>query len=87
MDVCAVETEVTVAMNPALVAPEGTFNDAGTLTALLSLARLTAKPPLPAAALSATVQLSLAEPVIEVWLHDNEFSAGVLDPDGSPAFP
>ncbi|MFZ0745994.1 MAG: hypothetical protein WAM85_16405 [Terracidiphilus sp.] len=51
-------------MNPTLVALAGTVTEAGTATAALLLARLTLTPPLPAAALSATVQESLPAPVI-----------------------
>src|SRR3984885_10030942 len=53
---CAVVTEDTVAVNPALVALAGTTTVAGTVTAALLLARATLKPPLPAGPLSVTVQ-------------------------------
>jgi hypothetical protein len=65
---CAVVTEDTVAVNPALVALAGTTTVAGTVTAALLLVSPTLKPPLPAAALSVTVQLSLPEPVIDALL-------------------
>ena len=59
-------TDATVAVNPALVAPAGTVTEPGTVTALLLLDKLTASPPVPAAAESVTVQASLADPVIEL---------------------
>ena len=65
---CAVVTEVTVAVNPALVALAGTTTVAGTVTAVLLLLNPTLTPPLPAAELSVTVQLSLPEPVIDALL-------------------
>jgi hypothetical protein len=46
----------------------GTTTVAGTVTAALLLVSPTLKPPLPAAALSVTVQLSLPEPVIDALL-------------------
>ena len=65
MAVWAVVTAETVAVNPAVVEPAGTVIDAGTVTALLLLDRLTASPPVLAAADSVTVQASLPEPVKE----------------------
>ena len=62
--VCAVLTVETVAVKLALVAPAATVTLAGTVTAELLLARLTANPPLAAAAFSVTVQLSVPAPVI-----------------------
>jgi hypothetical protein len=53
-----------VAVKLALLASAGTVTVAGTATALLLLVRLTAKPPLAAAAFSVTVQLSVPAPVI-----------------------
>lgn len=64
--VCAVLTAETVAVNPALVAPEGAVTDAGTVTALLLLDRVTTSPPLPAPAVKLTVQASLPAPVKEL---------------------
>lgn len=55
----------TVAVNTALAAPAGTVTEAGTVTALLLLARFTAKPPGAAAVFSVTVQASVPAPVIE----------------------
>jgi hypothetical protein len=61
--VCAVLTEETVAVKAAVVEPAATVTEAGTVTALLLLARLTAKPPVGAAAFRVTVQLSVPDPV------------------------
>jgi hypothetical protein len=46
------------------------------VTALLSLAKFTAKPPLAAAALTATVQLSLPAPVTAPWSQLKELNSG-----------
>ena len=71
---CAVVTDVTVAVNPALVALAGTTTVAGTVTAVLLLVRPTLTPPLPAAELSVTVQLSLPAPVSEALLQVKELN-------------
>ena len=71
---CAVVTEVTVAVNPALVALAGTTTVAGTVTAALLLLSPTLTPPLPAAELSVTVQLSLPAPVSDALLQDTELN-------------
>jgi hypothetical protein len=60
--ISAMLTEDAVAVNPALAAPAGTMTADGTVTALLLLARLTARPPLPAAAFRVTVQESAPDP-------------------------
>ncbi len=70
--VCVVLTAETVAEKPAVVAPAATVTAAGTVTAELLLARLTLKPPLGAAALSATVQESVPAPVIDPLAQLNE---------------
>jgi hypothetical protein len=62
---CAELTDETLAVKPALEAAAGTVTEAGTVTALLLLAKPTAKPPVVAAAFSVTVQLSVPVPVIE----------------------
>ena len=94
---CAVVTEDTVAVNPALVALAGTTTVAGTATAALLLARLTLKPALPAATARVTVQLSLPDPVIDALLQESapnaaeeagvfvaaELSAAVPQPDSA----
>ena len=83
---CAVVTDDTVAVNPALVAFAGTTSVAGTVTAALLLARLTLKPPLPAAAVSVTVQLSLPDPVIDALLQESALNAaGTARPRGRRA--
>lgn len=64
--VCAEVTEATVAVKTALVAMLETVIVAGTVTAALLLARVTTSPPLGAAALNVTVQLSVLLPVIDV---------------------
>ena len=78
---CADVTDDTVAVNPALVAFAGTINVAGTVTAALLLARLTVRPPLPAAAVNVTVQLSLPDSVIDALLQENALNvAGTAVP-------
>jgi hypothetical protein len=78
--VAAVLTAVTVAVKPALVAPAATVTDAGTVTLELLLPRLTAKPPVAAAAFSVTVQLSVPAPVIEPLAQVNPVSTGTPVP-------
>ena len=63
--VVAVLTEDTVAEKLALEAPAATVTEAGIVTAELLLARPTANPPVAAAALSDTLQLSVPAPVID----------------------
>jgi hypothetical protein len=63
--VWAVVTDDTVAVNGAQVAFSGIVTVAGTETAASLLDKLTLKPPLGAAALSVTVQVSVADPVKE----------------------
>lgn len=53
-------------MNAALVVPAGTVTDAGTVTALLLLDKLTTSPPVGAPTFSVTVQASVPAPVIEL---------------------
>jgi hypothetical protein len=72
---CADVTEDTVAVNPALVAFAGTINVAGSVTAELLLARFTLRPPLPAAAVSVTVQLSLPDSAIDALLQESALNA------------
>ena len=75
--VCAVVTDVAVAVNPTLVAPATTVTVAGTVTAELLLARLIVTPLLVAAALSVAVQLSVPAPVIVPLVQLSPFRAGV----------
>ena len=68
---CAVVTDDTVAVNPALVALAGTTTVAGTVTEALLLVRPTLTPPLPAAELSVTVHVSLPAPVMDALLQES----------------
>jgi hypothetical protein len=78
--VCAVLTEETVAVKVAVVEPAATVTVAGTVTDELLLARLTAKPPVGAAAFSVTVQLSVPAPVIEPLVQLSALSIGTPVP-------
>jgi hypothetical protein len=71
---------VTVAVKLPVVDPAETFTLAGTETAELLLARLTANPPLAAATFSVTVQLSVPAPAIDPLVHVNPLNSGVPDP-------
>ena len=73
-------TEETVAVKLAVVAPAATVTEAGTVTALLLLARLTAKPPVAAAAFRVTVQLSVPAPVNEPLVQLSPLSTGTPVP-------
>ena len=68
---CAVDTDDTVAVKPALVALAGTTTVAGTVTDALLLVTDTLKPPLPAGPLRVTVQASVPAPVIDALLQDS----------------
>ncbi len=72
---CAGVTDDTVAVKPALVAFTGTSSVAGTVTAELLLARLTLRPPLPAAAVSVIVQLSLPGSVTDALMQESALNA------------
>lgn len=79
--VCEAVTAATAAEKDALVAPEGTDTEAGTATALLLLARLTARPVLGAAPLRVTEQLSVPAPIMDVLEQLRPDSDGVpFDP-------
>jgi hypothetical protein len=78
--VVAALTAVTVAVKPALIAPDATVTDAGTLIAELLLARLTASPPLAAAGFTVTEQLSVPAPVIEPLVQLSPVSTGTPVP-------
>jgi hypothetical protein len=71
-------TDDTIAVNVALVALFGTVTVAGTVIAALLLDRLTLRPPLGTAALSATVQASVPDPVKDALLQESELSAGAV---------
>ncbi len=78
--VCAVETADAVAEKLVLIAPAATVTDAGTVTAVLLLARFTTSPPLAGAALSVTEQASVPVPVIEVLVQEKALSTGTPVP-------
>ena len=73
---CEEVNDETVAVNPALVAPDGTVTEAGTDTVELLLDRFTMYPPLAAAALSVTVQLSVPAPVMDPFVQLSPFKVG-----------
>jgi hypothetical protein len=66
----AVVTAAMPALKVALAVSAGTVTLAGTLTLALLLPRLTARPPLPAGAVSVTVHASVPAPVIDPLLHE-----------------
>lgn len=72
--VVALLIAVTAALKLALEEPAATVTEAGTVTAVLLLVRLTATPPLAAAALKVTVQLSVPAPVMEAALQETPLS-------------
>lgn len=76
--VCAVATAAAAAVKVALVALAATVTDEGTVTALLSLVRLTVAPPLGAAAFSVTVHVSVDSPVNEVLVQMSALAGGVV---------
>ena len=78
--VAAVLTAETVAVKVALVAPAATVTEAGTVTFELLLARLTANPPVAAAAFNVTVQLSVPAPVNEPLVQVSPVSTGTPVP-------
>jgi hypothetical protein len=65
-----------LAVKLAAVDPSAIVTEAGKLTEALSLVKLTANPPLVAAALSSTVQLSIAGPVTVASTQLNELNSG-----------
>lgn len=77
--VCAVLTEVTLAVKLALFAVAGMVIDAGTTTELLLLASATVTPPVGAEPVRATLQVSLNAPVMDVLLQVSELTVGVTD--------
>lgn len=68
---CGEETDDTLAVNAAVVAPAGTKSVAGTTTDALLLARLRLRPPLGAGRLSVTAQAAVPAPVIDALVHDS----------------
>ena len=77
-------TDETVAVNPAVVDPAGTVTDAGRVTALLLQDRPTANPPVGAAVLNVTVQLSVPAPVIDPLVHVSALSVAAAAFSCSP---
>jgi hypothetical protein len=77
---CEVLTELTVAVNPALVCPAGILMEAGTVTDELLLDRLTTNPPLAAATFDVAVQLSVPVLVMEPLEQVNPASTGTPVP-------
>jgi hypothetical protein len=71
-------TAVAVAEKVALVAPDATVTVTGIVTALLLLVRFTFAPPLGAAMLRVTVQLSVADPVMDAFVHARALTAGAV---------
>jgi hypothetical protein len=78
--VCEVDTAETVAEKLALVAPDATVTEAGTVTEEELLARFTVNPPLAADAFSATVQASVPAPVIEELVQEMAVNTGTPVP-------
>jgi hypothetical protein len=78
--VCAVLTAEMLALKSADVDPAATVIDAGTVTAPLVLPRLTANPPLGAAAFSVIVQRSVPAPVIDDLKQLSPLNVAALGP-------
>jgi len=76
--VCVELTAAAVAVNVALVAFAKTVTVEGTVTAVLLLLKLTVAPPLGAAALSVTVQVSVVEPVSELLAQVKPLAGGIV---------
>lgn len=76
MAVCELVTDETVAEKPALLAPAGTVTVAGTVTAASLLDRLTANPPLAAAAFNVTVHASVPAPRKDEVVHEKALIVG-----------
>jgi hypothetical protein len=73
-------TVETVAVKLPVVAPAATVTLPGTVTAELLLARLTANPPLAAAAFRVKVQLSVPTPVIVPLVQVSPLKTGIPVP-------
>jgi len=82
--VCAELKEDTVAIKLELVALAATVTEAGTVTVLLLLERLTLIPPVGAGPLNATVHVTVPAPVIDALLQVNEFRATRFEVDPLP---
>ena len=68
-----------VAVKVVLVDPEATVTDAGTVSEVVLLDKVTAAPPVPAAFDRVTVQLALPFELSEVGLHDTALTTVVAD--------
>ena len=77
MAVCAVATATAVAVKLALDAAAGTVTDAGTVTLVLLLARVTGNPPAAATALSVTVQAATPGEPMLAGVHVNPLKTGL----------
>jgi hypothetical protein len=77
---CEVDTAETFAEKLALDEPPGTVTEDGTVTALLLLDKLNAKPPLAADTFMAIVQESDPVPVIEPLVQVNPVRIGIPVP-------
>jgi hypothetical protein len=75
--VCVVETDATVAVKLALDEPAGTVTLAGTVTAVLLLARVAVNPPVGAEVFRVTVQAADPGPMTLDGLHENPLSVGL----------
>jgi hypothetical protein len=84
---CALVTAAAFAMKVAVPAPAGTDTLAGTVTALLLLARETLRPPVGAEPDKLTVQESASEPVNEVLLQERAVTPGRAVTAGKAATP
>jgi hypothetical protein len=73
-------TPDTVAVKLAVADPAATVTEAGTVTAELLLARVTANPPLAAATFRVTVQLSVPAPVIDPLVQLSPLNTGTPMP-------
>lgn len=69
-------TDKTLAEKLAELAPAATVTDAGTVTEVLLLLKLTANPPLGAEVFNVRVQASVPEPVIDAFVQESPVSTG-----------
>ncbi len=83
--VCEAVTAETFATKLAVVAAAATFTEAGIAIALLLLERLTANPPLGAAEVSVTVQVSCSAPVMDEFAQLSPASVGAIADEPLPS--
>ncbi len=81
---CDAVTADTFAVKLALMAPDGTETEAGTVTALLLLARLTVTFLFESSALSVTVQESVPAPIIDDFAQLSSVSEGTVEAEPWP---